>query len=596
MNYLIWKGLDSREINGLVICELPPISKPQMRVAETVIDGVDGSIIEEVGYSSYDKTLTIGLTRNADIDEVIGYFTGNGDVVFSNEEDKYYKATIVGQIDYARLVRFRTANVVFRAQPFKYEYQEKQSTLPSGEVAGEVIQLEDKKITELAIEGRSIQNGTPTPDAPIEIENIGTYNEETKKYEIEVKETGKNKLVLIDGTYASNGITATVKNGIITLSGTSTETSFVSIKVKNNIIKNGTYILSINNNNTIDGTNDVRITDEVGEIVARTYLNKNTNSSVVFTYSSEIELNYIVVRTEANVTYNNFVIKPQIEKGTTATEWQIGKTNTPIIMLEDPLRGLPSGVKDVAYIENNKLYVDRYIESIVLDGSDDEDWTYYGGFAGEGGVGYCYQIENSNFEIGISSSLCSHFKNIADCWRGTQGYIGAYSDHYSVQRKYFISDKPTLAEWKSWLNENPVEIVYKAQPNTETVEIATAIELVDGINEIANSENANMVISYVDSKMLVNNIGNHIAKPVMEIEGSGAVTLAVNGDALFRYTFPDGENTVIIDSQKQDAYLGSTLKNRNMSGEFPVFKVGKNTITWEGNISSIKISSKSRWL
>ena len=60
MNYVIWNGRDSREIDGLLICELPPITKPQMRVKETAIDGVDGSIIEELGYESYDKVEALG--------------------------------------------------------------------------------------------------------------------------------------------------------------------------------------------------------------------------------------------------------------------------------------------------------------------------------------------------------------------------------------------------------------------------------------------------------------------------------------------------------------------------------------------------------
>jgi predicted phage tail component-like protein len=138
MNYLIWRGNDSREIKGLIISELPPISKPQMRVSETVIDGVDGSIIEELGYSSYDKALIIGIKGNADIDEIIAYFTGNGEVVFSNEPYRCYKATIVSQIDFERLVRYRVATVTFRVQPFKYEYEE-EKTIVSAENMGEQV-------------------------------------------------------------------------------------------------------------------------------------------------------------------------------------------------------------------------------------------------------------------------------------------------------------------------------------------------------------------------------------------------------------------------------------------------------------------------
>ena len=45
MNYIIFNDKDSRDVKGLLISELPPIRKPNMRVKETVIDGVDGSII-----------------------------------------------------------------------------------------------------------------------------------------------------------------------------------------------------------------------------------------------------------------------------------------------------------------------------------------------------------------------------------------------------------------------------------------------------------------------------------------------------------------------------------------------------------------------
>ena len=68
MYKIIWKGIDSTNITGLIISELPPITKPKMRVQETKIDGVDGSIIEELGYESYNKTIRIGLSKNYDID------------------------------------------------------------------------------------------------------------------------------------------------------------------------------------------------------------------------------------------------------------------------------------------------------------------------------------------------------------------------------------------------------------------------------------------------------------------------------------------------------------------------------------------------
>lgn len=124
MNYIIWNDKDSRDIKGLLICELPPITKPKMRAKETVIDGVDGSLIEELGYESYDKSITVGLKIGADVDKISEFFSGNGEVVFSNEPERYYKATIINNIDYQRLLRYRVAQVTFRVQPFKYDYFE----------------------------------------------------------------------------------------------------------------------------------------------------------------------------------------------------------------------------------------------------------------------------------------------------------------------------------------------------------------------------------------------------------------------------------------------------------------------------------------
>ena len=124
MNTIFWKGVFSTTIDGLLISELPPISKPPLRVKETAIDGRDGSVFEELGYSSYDKSITIGLRGNFDINKVIKYFTGEGKIIVSNEPDKVYTAKVIEQIDYNRLVRFRTAVVKFRVQPYKHKHLE----------------------------------------------------------------------------------------------------------------------------------------------------------------------------------------------------------------------------------------------------------------------------------------------------------------------------------------------------------------------------------------------------------------------------------------------------------------------------------------
>ncbi|MDR1628565.1 MAG: phage tail family protein [Oscillospiraceae bacterium] len=119
-NFLIWDGINSIALEGLIIQELPPITKPDQRVNKIEIEGKDGDILDDLGYQSYDKTIKIGLCGNYDINKIAKYFTGSGQIIFSNEPDKYYLAEITGQIDFERFVTFKTATVKFHCQPFKY--------------------------------------------------------------------------------------------------------------------------------------------------------------------------------------------------------------------------------------------------------------------------------------------------------------------------------------------------------------------------------------------------------------------------------------------------------------------------------------------
>jgi phage-related protein len=57
---------------------------------------------------------------NYDINKTAKYFTGNEQVIFSNEPDKYYDAAIYEQIDFERLTSFRESIVKFHCQPYKY--------------------------------------------------------------------------------------------------------------------------------------------------------------------------------------------------------------------------------------------------------------------------------------------------------------------------------------------------------------------------------------------------------------------------------------------------------------------------------------------
>ena len=72
------------------------------------------------------------------IDEIIEYFNSSGVVTFSNEPDKYYKYSIYEQIDFERLIRFKTAEVTLHVQPFKYSLLEQPQTFSISSKAGSI--------------------------------------------------------------------------------------------------------------------------------------------------------------------------------------------------------------------------------------------------------------------------------------------------------------------------------------------------------------------------------------------------------------------------------------------------------------------------
>ena len=92
------------------------------------IDGRGGDIITDLSYAAYDKTFEIGITDKSIVNQVIGFLNSEGTVTFSNEPTMVYQYKIVKQIDFERLLRFKTASVTMHVQPFKKCLTEKELT------------------------------------------------------------------------------------------------------------------------------------------------------------------------------------------------------------------------------------------------------------------------------------------------------------------------------------------------------------------------------------------------------------------------------------------------------------------------------------
>ena len=84
------------------------------------------------------------------------------------------------------------------------------------------------------------------------------------------------------------------------------------------------------------------------------------------------------------------------------------------------------------------------------------------------------------------------------------------------------------------------------------------------------------------------------ALPLIKITGTGTVVLSVNGTGI---TLTGLTSSIVLDSELQEAYAGLTTNmNSSMNGNFPVLKIGSNTITWTGAVTKVEIDPKWRWL
>lgn len=193
MGNIIFKGVNSDTITGLIISELPDIVRPERRGEATEVEGRDGDIWRDVGYSSYEKQVDIGVYGDYNIDEITNYFSGSGWIIFSNEPTKKYYARFTRQANFERLVRFRKAKIPMKVQPYKYLVTESNVTgnnsTPSHTLSVENQGYEDAKPTiiitatagnviELDINAETVLSVTMPPEGTITIdsETLNCFN------------------------------------------------------------------------------------------------------------------------------------------------------------------------------------------------------------------------------------------------------------------------------------------------------------------------------------------------------------------------------------------------------------------------------------
>lgn len=124
MNYVSFRGVRSDTL-GLYIAKggMPSHRKAKQRHTEYEIPGRDGAVHIFDGYSPIDIKVIVQLfDADADIRQIVNAWAdGTGDLFSSDDTSRVWKASVLKEVQYKRLVyddlAYDTATITFRCQP-----------------------------------------------------------------------------------------------------------------------------------------------------------------------------------------------------------------------------------------------------------------------------------------------------------------------------------------------------------------------------------------------------------------------------------------------------------------------------------------------
>lgn len=359
------------------------------------------------------------------------------------------------------------------------------------------------------------------------------------KYGIEITNIGKNLFDYVTNIRGTvNGITSTINSdGSITVTGIPTVDYAGVVGTTNidNLLENGQQY-TISQSVITDSKVYIEVRAKNRTTNAYTYYSIASGSkSKTFTvdkltYSYNI---YIVTTTVSKWGTESLTITNtyQLEKGSTATEFNKYQKITSTMVLNAPSRSLPNGVKDIAYIRNNKLYVDRYVGSVVFDGS--ENWiveTAYDGYAR-------FKINDFFKETIIKNTgMNNHFKQRISEAHGDYEYlyIQPYSKSIYIQILPSRLNENSVNGFKTWLSTNNVKVDYElVTPVTEELGEIQIPSTFKGVNHISTTDDLEptLNIEYVRDTTLSNYVEGQIDK-VMTIQNRKIAELIVQDDEI----------------------------------------------------------------
>lgn len=176
-----------------------------------------------------------------------------------------------------------------------------------------------KALKALHVYGKSTQDGTPSPDNPVPTVSAGDGGS------VAVQVTGRNLLNIPDGSRTIRGVTITSKNGLISISGTATDTGYAYLDITPFIVSDTVFFSS-----SLAEPRASLVSNKWQQIITQG-ISKKMSDTVV-------RICFTVMKGR---TYNLTGVSLQLELGTTATAYEPYREQLLTLPTPNGLRGIP---------------------------------------------------------------------------------------------------------------------------------------------------------------------------------------------------------------------------------------------------------------
>lgn len=280
---------------------------------------------------------------------------------------------------------------------------------------------------------------SPSPEYPQEIKNSGKWNEETQKYEIDVKVTGRN---LFNGKLLKGKFITDDMNVVSDLATMNTFDKPVEIE------PNTDYVISANG---VIWEGDINVYDENGKKIVQHFTGKfKTPSNAKYIRASISNARAPIdskIQMEYGTAMNEFEQYHQPQVLTLTSDRQITKWD----------RLVEKG-GEIGWLYQSEIDADVRPSRIDLFPYGFNLYKNH-----ENGT-HTYNVTNIKKAIGFQTSYCKQFKNKDAAYQSAE--MWHYSDQPSMKTQYFNTDIPTREEFIERMESNPLTMIYK----TETTE------------------------------------------------------------------------------------------------------------------------------